>query len=162
MISDGPSAASSSSSARTRRRARWIHTSERFLYLVQGNNRAMRYGIGVGREGFQWSGLVRSAARRNGRIGAAAGDDRAPALSAALHGRRPGQSAGRARPLSRRHGLPHSWHQPAADDRPCRLVGLLPPCQRRRHRSLFAACRSAPRSWSATQRVSDVQRGGNS
>ncbi|WP_204324431.1 hypothetical protein, partial [Stenotrophomonas maltophilia] len=28
-----------------------IHTSERFLYLVQGNNRALRYGIGVGREG---------------------------------------------------------------------------------------------------------------
>jgi len=29
-----------------------VHTSERFLYLVQGNNRALRYGIGVGREGF--------------------------------------------------------------------------------------------------------------
>jgi lipoprotein-anchoring transpeptidase ErfK/SrfK len=36
-----------------------IHTSERFVYLVQGNNRALRYGIGVGREGFQWAGLVR-------------------------------------------------------------------------------------------------------
>ncbi|AMJ63575.1 L,D-transpeptidase [Bosea sp. PAMC 26642] len=36
-----------------------IHTSERFVYLVQPNNRAMRYGIGVGREGFQWSGLVK-------------------------------------------------------------------------------------------------------
>ncbi len=36
-----------------------VHTSERFLYLVQGNNRALRYGIGVGRDGFQWSGLVR-------------------------------------------------------------------------------------------------------
>lgn len=36
-----------------------IHTSERFLYLVLGNNRALRYGIGVGREGFQWSGLVK-------------------------------------------------------------------------------------------------------
>ncbi len=36
-----------------------IQTSERFLYLVQGNNRALRYGIGVGREGFTWSGLVR-------------------------------------------------------------------------------------------------------
>lgn len=35
-----------------------IHTSERFLYLVQGNGRALRYGIGVGREGFQWSGQV--------------------------------------------------------------------------------------------------------
>jgi lipoprotein-anchoring transpeptidase ErfK/SrfK len=36
-----------------------IHTSERFLYVVLGNNRALRYGIGVGREGFTWSGLVR-------------------------------------------------------------------------------------------------------
>src|SRR6478672_7712088 len=36
-----------------------IHTSERFLYLTLGNNRALRYGIGVGREGFQWSGMVK-------------------------------------------------------------------------------------------------------
>jgi lipoprotein-anchoring transpeptidase ErfK/SrfK len=34
-----------------------VHTSERYLYLVQGNNRAIRYGIGVGRDGFQWAGL---------------------------------------------------------------------------------------------------------
>jgi lipoprotein-anchoring transpeptidase ErfK/SrfK len=34
-----------------------IDTQNRFLYLVQGNNRALRYGIGVGRDGFQWSGL---------------------------------------------------------------------------------------------------------
>lgn len=36
-----------------------IQTSERYLYLVQGNGRAMRYGIGVGREGFQWQGLLK-------------------------------------------------------------------------------------------------------
>lgn len=36
-----------------------VFTSQRFLYLVQGNNRAMRYGIGVGREGFQWAGLLK-------------------------------------------------------------------------------------------------------
>jgi lipoprotein-anchoring transpeptidase ErfK/SrfK len=34
-----------------------IVTAERFLYLVQGKDRAIRYGIGVGREGFTWSGL---------------------------------------------------------------------------------------------------------
>jgi len=33
-----------------------IDTKGRFLYLVQGNNRALRYGIGVGRDGFTWSG----------------------------------------------------------------------------------------------------------
>jgi lipoprotein-anchoring transpeptidase ErfK/SrfK len=35
-----------------------VHTDERFLYLVQGDNRAIRYGVGVGRDGFQWSGLL--------------------------------------------------------------------------------------------------------
>jgi len=34
-----------------------VSTSERFLYLVLGSNRAIRYGIGVGRDGFQWQGL---------------------------------------------------------------------------------------------------------
>lgn len=36
-----------------------IHSGERFLYVVQGNGRALRYGIGVGREGFTWSGQVK-------------------------------------------------------------------------------------------------------
>jgi lipoprotein-anchoring transpeptidase ErfK/SrfK len=36
-----------------------ISTADRFIYLVLGNNRALRYGIGVGRDGFQWSGLVK-------------------------------------------------------------------------------------------------------
>ncbi|MDR3468893.1 MAG: L,D-transpeptidase [Xanthobacteraceae bacterium] len=36
-----------------------IQTSERYLYLVQGNGRALRYGIGVGRDGFQWQGLLK-------------------------------------------------------------------------------------------------------
>jgi lipoprotein-anchoring transpeptidase ErfK/SrfK len=36
-----------------------VHTAERFLYVVQGNGRALRYGIGVGRDGFQWQGLLR-------------------------------------------------------------------------------------------------------
>lgn len=36
-----------------------IQTEERFLYLIQDNKTAIRYGIGVGREGFQWSGLLK-------------------------------------------------------------------------------------------------------
>ena len=36
-----------------------VSTSQRFLYVVAGNNRAIRYGIGVGRVGFQWSGIHR-------------------------------------------------------------------------------------------------------
>ncbi|NJL08460.1 MAG: L,D-transpeptidase [Methylacidiphilales bacterium] len=34
-----------------------IDTSERRLYLVQDGGTALRYGIGVGREGFQWAGV---------------------------------------------------------------------------------------------------------
>lgn len=33
-----------------------VSTSERFLYLVRDGGKAMRYGVGIGREGFAWSG----------------------------------------------------------------------------------------------------------
>ena len=36
-----------------------INTTSNFLYLVLGNNRALRYAIGVGRNCFQWQGLSR-------------------------------------------------------------------------------------------------------
>jgi lipoprotein-anchoring transpeptidase ErfK/SrfK len=36
-----------------------ISTADRHLYLVQGNGRALRYGIGVGRDGFTWQGLLK-------------------------------------------------------------------------------------------------------
>ena len=34
-----------------------IDTPDKFLYLVQGGGRALRYGIGVGRPGFTWAGV---------------------------------------------------------------------------------------------------------
>ena len=36
-----------------------IDTRQRYLYLVLGNDKAKRYGIGVGRAGFQWSGVAK-------------------------------------------------------------------------------------------------------
>jgi len=36
-----------------------VQTSERYLYVIQPGGRAIRYGIGVGRDGFQWQGLVK-------------------------------------------------------------------------------------------------------
>ena len=36
-----------------------IDTPNTYLYLVLGNSRAIRYGVGVGREGFTWSGSER-------------------------------------------------------------------------------------------------------
>lgn len=41
-----------------------IDTPNKFLYLVQGNGQAMRYGIGVGRPGFTWSGVKRISAKK--------------------------------------------------------------------------------------------------
>jgi hypothetical protein len=34
-----------------------IDTPNTYLYLVLGNGQAMRYGIGIGRDGFTWSGV---------------------------------------------------------------------------------------------------------
>lgn len=33
-----------------------VDTGNRFLYLILSNGRAMRYGVGIGRQGFAWSG----------------------------------------------------------------------------------------------------------
>jgi lipoprotein-anchoring transpeptidase ErfK/SrfK len=35
-----------------------IDPENRFLYLIQGGGQAIRYGVGVGREGFGWSGTA--------------------------------------------------------------------------------------------------------
>jgi lipoprotein-anchoring transpeptidase ErfK/SrfK len=41
-----------------------INTGERRLYLVLDNGQALRYGIGVGRDGFRWSGTHRISAKK--------------------------------------------------------------------------------------------------
>ncbi|HEY6631413.1 MAG TPA: L,D-transpeptidase [Rhizobiaceae bacterium] len=41
-----------------------VDTSEKFLYYVLGGGKAVRYGIGVGREGFEWKGTARIGAKR--------------------------------------------------------------------------------------------------
>ncbi|MCX2725737.1 L,D-transpeptidase [Roseibium salinum] len=38
-----------------------VDTPNYYLYLVQENGRAMRYGVGLGRAGFEWSGRARIA-----------------------------------------------------------------------------------------------------
>ena len=41
-----------------------IDTPNKFLFLVLGEGRALRYGIGVGRPGFTWSGVKTISAKR--------------------------------------------------------------------------------------------------
>ncbi len=46
-----------------------IDTGNTALYYVLGRGQAIRYGVGVGRQGFTWSGTQPSRARPNGRTG---------------------------------------------------------------------------------------------
>jgi lipoprotein-anchoring transpeptidase ErfK/SrfK len=41
-----------------------VNTAERRLYLVLGGGQALRYGIGVGRDGFRWGGVHRISAKK--------------------------------------------------------------------------------------------------
>lgn len=41
-----------------------ISTSDRFLYLVEDGGEAMRYGVGVGKQGFSWSGTERISQKK--------------------------------------------------------------------------------------------------
>src|SRR5262245_19108137 len=41
-----------------------VDTAERRLYLIQGGGSALRYGIGVGRAGFQWKGTHKITAKK--------------------------------------------------------------------------------------------------
>ena len=106
-----------------------VNTAERRLYYILGDGKALKYGVGVGREGFQWSGataISRKAEwpgwtpppemvareKKNGRI------------LPDLHGRRPEQSARRPGALYRRNPVPDPRLQRALDDRPGRIVRL--------------------------------------
>jgi lipoprotein-anchoring transpeptidase ErfK/SrfK len=42
----------------------YISTAERRLYLILGNGEALRYGIGVGRDGFRWIGTHHISAKK--------------------------------------------------------------------------------------------------
>lgn len=41
-----------------------VETHERFLYLAMGDGKAMRYGVGIGRDGFAWGGRARIARKK--------------------------------------------------------------------------------------------------
>ena len=41
-----------------------VDTANRFLYLVRDDGMALRYGVGIGRDGFAWSGRAQIAYKR--------------------------------------------------------------------------------------------------
>lgn len=69
-----------------------VDTANRFLYHVQDGGTAMRYGIGVGRAGFEWSGRAHVAYKRKWPTWTPPSDmiERQPALEKWRHGQPPG------------------------------------------------------------------------
>ena len=95
-----------------------INTRERMLYLVQGNGRAIRYGIGVGRPGFTWAGSAyASPTCASGRIGVRRRRCSAASRICRVTCGRSGQSARRPRDVSRLVALSHPRLQRALDHR---------------------------------------------
>jgi lipoprotein-anchoring transpeptidase ErfK/SrfK len=111
-----------------------VDTPNHFLYLVEPNGMALRYGIGVGRPGFTWSGMHTVSAKKEW-----------PDWG------RPDQPARRARDVSRLDALSHSRLERALDHRAERVVGMHPYAQRRHHRPLCAR-----QGWQQSHR--DVER----
>src|SRR3954463_1608361 len=125
-----------------------IDTPNTFLYLVQPGGRAIRYGIGVGRDGFRWQGVQHITKKAewpdwNPPAEMIARQPYLPRFMAggpthtpgALHGRWPDHPAWRARHVSRQHDLSHPRHQRPVHDRHARVVRLHPPHERGRDRS---------------------------
>jgi lipoprotein-anchoring transpeptidase ErfK/SrfK len=97
-----------------------IDTPNTYLYLVMGNGQAMRYGIGVGRDGFTWSGTQTITKK------AEWPDWTPPPEMIQRQPYLPRQPARRPRHVSRRHRISHPRHQRAGDDRHACLVRLHP------------------------------------
>ncbi len=94
-----------------------IDTPNRFLYLVADDGKAIRYGIGVGRPGFEWAGVKTITRRKNGRIGVRRRKCSLRRRPAGVYGGRPGKPARRARDVSRLFALSHPRLERAAHDR---------------------------------------------
>jgi transposase len=91
---------------------------------------ALRYGIGVGRDGFTWQGLLQISRKAEWPDWHPPPEmiERQPYLPRFMAGG-PGKPARRARNVSRQHCVPHPRYQRARNDRAGRLVRLLPPGQ---------------------------------
>ena len=123
-----------------------VSTSERRLYFVLPNGEAIRYGVGVGRPGFTWSGVKTVRPSREWPQLDAAGRDarRRPDLPRYMAGGIENPLGARAM-YHRQHRVPHPRLERARYDRPGRLSG----CIRMTNDDVptsTSASRSAPRS----------------
>ncbi len=69
-----------------------VDTPKRFLYIVQEDGQAMRYGVGIGRDGFAWGGRAKIQYKRKWPKWTPPSEmiDRQPELEKYRHGMSPG------------------------------------------------------------------------
>ncbi|WP_137150317.1 L,D-transpeptidase [Devosia sp. FKR38] len=69
-----------------------VDTPNRFLYWTMPDGRAMRYGVGIGRDGFAWGGRAHIAYKRKWPVWTPPSEmvDRQPELEVYRHGQPPG------------------------------------------------------------------------
>ena len=114
-----------------------IDTPNKFLYLVQGDGKALRYGVGVGKPGFTWAGVKSITAKREWPDWTPPAEMlvRRPDLPRHMEGG-PRKSARRPRDVSGIVALSHPRLQRTMDHRHQRIVRLHPDAQPGRDRSL--------------------------
>ena len=107
-----------------------------------GDGEAMRYGIGVARDGFEWSGTHRISNKREwpGWTPPAEMRKRVPGLPRYMPGGLDNPLGARALYIGSTLYRIHGTNEPGSIGRE-RVVGLHPHAQRRRHRSLRARAR---------------------
>jgi lipoprotein-anchoring transpeptidase ErfK/SrfK len=113
-----------------------IDTPNTYLYFVLGNGKALRYGIGVGREGFTWSG-VQQVTKTAEWPPPEEMIVRQPYLPRFMAGGETNPLGARALYLGKTvyRSVPHPRHQSALDHRHLRFFWLRPADQRGRHGS---------------------------
>lgn len=69
-----------------------VDTANRFLYWTEPNGRAMRYGVGIGRAGFEWNGRAHIAYKRKWPTWTPPSEmiERQPEIEKYRHGQPPG------------------------------------------------------------------------
>ena len=133
-----------------------VDTPHTYLYLVLGHGQAIRYGIGVGREGFTWTGTERISKMKEWPdwFPPAEMIERQPYLPRMMAGG-PGNPLG-ARALYLGHTLYriHGTNQPSTIGQYC-VVGLHPPAQRGHRGSVQPRAGRHPRRGAAGQCAGD-------
>ena len=137
-----------------------IDTANTYLYLVLGGGKAIRYGIGVGREGFTWTGAERVSRMAEWPDWHPPSEmiERQPYLPRFMAGGEGNPLGARALYLGKTLYRIHGTNQPSTIGI-VRVVRVHPTHQRGRHRPLLAREGRHPRRGACRQAAGDRRAG---